>query len=406
MNIIEVSQSSETDEWLEARRGLITGTKAADLSLDPYQQTDIDHILDMQSQAKDQADKQRDNAKQAEDKAASYIDQAKVIEEAADIAVQMDEAQAKIDEANEHLAKVTTDRVRAKWSKQAQTYVKKLDNLKEHKQKGVEKSQGLRSKANGLLNKAEEYKHKAESYDTKAEEYKHKADQARIDNMRLKVTAGFWDYAAETMAEPPSAESPMDRGHRLENENARATLAALDIPESEANLDPGIWVNGDIPSLACSPDAHENSLAPRWAIECKSLGSANHLMYVAPILAHRAFTGDDTTNDLGAEIELLSQTILPDYTISDSVREFDFVPPKYQSQVLQYFVVNEELRTLYFSFYDDRFWQSAIRHVYLTINRDTISEEVAKQRAQEHQSLMSISEMEHIFAALSNVPEF
>lgn len=405
MHTIEVSQSTETDEWLEARRGKITGTKASDLALEEYSQIDVDHILDMQAQAMEQAAKQMNYSAQASQKAEDYLAKATALESGDGIDVQMDEANAKISEANGHLEKVTTEKVRAKWEKQIETSTKKLNTLKDRMAKNLEKAKDLRAKAEEQTLKSNTYEAKAGDYKTKADDYGHKADHAKIENMRLKVTVGFWDFAAESLAEPPTSESPMDRGHRLENQNAHKTLDSLRIPEEEANLDPGIWVRDDLEQIACSPDAHENSLEPTWAIECKSLGSANHLMYVAPILVHRAYV-DKTDESTSEEVKLLGRTILPDYTISDDVRDFDFVPYKYKGQVLQYFVVNDALQTLYFSFYDDRFIDPALQHVYLTISRESVKSEVAIQLYREKTALMSINEMKHVFNVVSMTPEF
>ncbi len=66
MKIIQVSQTTERDEWLTARRGLSTGTKSGDIALEPYAQTDVGHILDMKASAESSAQRQSDLADKAQ----------------------------------------------------------------------------------------------------------------------------------------------------------------------------------------------------------------------------------------------------------------------------------------------------------------------------------------------------
>lgn len=68
MKQLTTSQATDTDEWLNERRGRITGTKAAGVAIENYQQIDVAHLLDM-------ADKQETAATKARtsDKAAEYL---------------------------------------------------------------------------------------------------------------------------------------------------------------------------------------------------------------------------------------------------------------------------------------------------------------------------------------------
>lgn len=265
MYTINVQQN--TEEWLKARRGLITGSKIGSTALEEYAQTNVSHILDMRAKALTAAEKAK-----------------------------------------------TTE--------------------------------------------------KAEEYKKKAEEYKKKADLAQLDNQRLKTPVGFWQYLAELYSTPDAEyENPADRGHRLENVNAGITVQKLGISEDTVNYEPTMWARDDEPRIAVSPDVTETGETPKWAIECKSLGTANHLMYVLPFLIWKKNKTD-----------MLFNTLFHDKRTA--TREYDFVPDKYKPQVLQYFAVNDDLETLYFSFYDDRIRNLELSHVYLTIPRDDIVNEI------------------------------
>ena len=265
MHTINVQQN--TDEWLEARRGLVTGSKIAQTALEEYAQTDVSRIIGMRA------------------KALASAEAARTVE-------------------------------------------------------------------------------KAEEYKKKAEEYKKKADLAQLDNQRLKTPVGFWQYLAELYATTDAEyENPADRGHRLENVNAGITVQKLGISEDTVDYEPTMWARDDEPRIAVSPDITENGETPKWAIECKSLGTANHIMYVLPFLIWKKNKTD-----------MLFNTLFHDKRTA--TREYDFVPDKYKPQVLQYFAVNDDLETLYFSFYDDRIRNLELSHVYLTIPRDDIVNEI------------------------------
>ena len=191
--------------------------------------------------------------------------------------------------------------------------------------------------------------------------------ETEAKNKRLKVNIEFWKFLAETMAEQPDGEPPMERGHRLEPENIQLTLHQLGYQPEDCVTDCGIWESDEDDRIACSPDAYENTENPTWAIECKSLGSAYHLQAVIPWMVH-AQTGHDTTSP---EVADMANRILPEYTLSPQATGLDFVPDKYKSQVLQYFVVCDTLETIYFSMYDPRVYGDA-RHQIIPIRRKDI----------------------------------
>lgn len=285
MHTINVQQN--TDEWLEARRGLITGSKIGQTVLEPYAQTDVSRIIGMR------------------DKALTSAEAARTVE-------------------------------------------------------------------------------KAEEYKKKAEEYKKKADLAQLDNQRMKTPVGFWQYLAELYATPDAEyENPAERGHRLENINAGITVQKLGISEDTVNYEPTMWARDDEPRIAVSPDVTETGDKPSWAIECKSLSTANHLMYVLPFLIWEQNRTD-----------VLFNTLFHEYRTA--TREYDFVPDKYKTQVLQYFAVNDDLQTLYFSFYDDRIRNLELSHVYLTIPRDDIINEIEDHRTKVQEILKYSDVITHL----------
>lgn len=271
MKIINLSQTNNTDAWLQERTGRITGTKSGSLALDHYQQTDTKKII-----------KYRDKA----------LEQAK---------------------------KATSK------------------------------------------NETEEHFRTALKYDELL-------SGAEAKNKRLKVGIDFWKFLAETMAEQPDGENPMERGHRLEPENIQLTLQQLGYKQEDCVTDCGIWESDEDDRIACSPDAYQNSATPTWAIECKSLGSAYHLQAVIPWMVHSQRIRQ---REIPENLADAAAQVLPPTATSLKATNMDFIPDAYHAQVLQYFVVCDTLETLYFSMYDPRVYGNA-RHQVIPINRRSI----------------------------------
>lgn len=187
-------------------------------------------------------------------------------------------------------------------------------------------------------------------------------------NKRLKVGIDFWKFLAETMAEQPDGENPMERGHRLEPENIRLTLQQLGYKEKDCVTDCGIWESDEDPRIACSPDAYQNTPEPTWAIECKSLGSAYHLQAVIPWMVHSQRIRQ---REIPGNLADAAAQILPPTATSLKAANMDFIPDAYKAQVLQYFVVCDTLETLYFSMYDPRVYGDA-RHQVIPIRRTEV----------------------------------
>lgn len=226
---------------------------------------------------------------------------------------------------------------------------------------------------------------KANEYYAKAQEYDIRITEAEAKNKRLKVGVEFWKFLTETMAEQPDGENPMERGHRLEPENIQLTLQQLGYQQKDCITDCGIWESDEDPRLACSPDAYEDSEKPTWAIECKSLGSAYHLQTVIPWMMHTDAMRSHIAN-LKPELVDVIEQVLPEYTLDSKATGFDFLPDQYKSQVLQYFVVCDTLKTLYFSMYDPRVYGDA-RHQIIPINRGSIQPLIAEHKRKQLNTL-------------------
>lgn len=202
-------------------------------------------------------------------------------------------------------------------------------------------------------------------------------------NKRLKVGIDFWKFLAETMAEQPDGENPMERGHRLEPENIRLTLQQLGYKEKDCVTDCGIWESDEDPRIACSPDAYQASENPTWAIECKSLGSAYHLQAVIPWMIH---SQNIIHHGIPENLADTAAQILPPTATSLTATGMDFIPDAYQAQALQYFVVCDTLETLYFSMYDPRVYGAA-RHQTIPIHRKDIKPLIAEHKRKQLNTL-------------------
>lgn len=233
--------------------------------------------------------------------------------------------------------------------------------------------------------------------DAKRSEYLHKAEQARIENQRLKVPAEFWGFLAEMWAEPAGNEPPMARGHRLENENIRQACEKLGIDTATVEFDTGLWVRDDDERIAISPDAHEKTEQPTFAFEAKSLGTKTHLMAVVPYSLWRDLHSGDSTVGYTDAVNDMLLALFPD-VLRDDLTAFDFVPAAYQAQVLQYFAVDDNLQTVYFTMLDDRVY-CPLSHVVMTVRREDVQDKVEKQLESERRTLAYVDMLSNEFAA-------
>lgn len=258
--------------------------------------------------------------------------------------------------------------------------------LEHYTQKDVAKLEAMADKA-----KTEE----------KAEEYREKARQGKRDNERLKVNIDFWQFLADMIAEQPDGEPPMERGHRLENTNIMMACKKFGISPDVVEFDTGMWVSDVDDRIAVSPDAHAkpqidiNGLGytPTFAFEAKSLGTKYHLQTVVPFRVFQLLNDSETPNSQRDELQSLALKLFPE--ILESRREFDFIPKQYQSQVLQYFVVNPDLKTVYFTMLDDRVYGS-LQHEVFAVERQSVASEIEAQETKELQTLALIDGLQKL----------
>jgi putative phage-type endonuclease len=132
---------------------------------------------------------------------------------------------------------------------------------------------------------------------------------------------GFYQLIADRLSITDESESPMERGHTLEQEaiNEFTKLTGKKVERT------GMWISDENENIACSPDG---KIGDTEAIEIKCLSASRHL--------EAYFTNK--------------------------------VPSDYEYQVLQYFIVNEKLETLYFCFYDPRVIAKPL--FYIEVKRD------------------------------------
>lgn len=257
--------------------------------------------------------------------------------------------------------------------------------LEHYAQKDVAKLEAMADKA-----KTEE----------KAEEYREKARQAKRDNERLKVNLDFWQFLADMIAEQPDGEPPMERGHRLENTNIMMACEKFDISPDVVEFDTGMWVSDVDDRIAVSPDAHAkprifNGIEhnPTFAFEAKSLGTKYHLQTVVPFRVYQMLNYSETPNSQRNELQSLALKLFPE--MLETRREFDFIPEQYQSQVLQYFVVNPDLHTVYFTMLDDRVYGS-LQHEVFAVERQSVASEIEAQETKELQTLALIDGLQKL----------
>jgi len=162
---------------------------------------------------------------------------------------------------------------------------------------------------------------------------------------------GYYELIAERLGIPADDENAMDRGTRLEGEAIKKFEE-----ETGKKVDTSLvlWQREDNESIAISPDG---IIGKTSALEAKCLSSARHI-----------------------EAYLTNK-----------------VPKEFEFQVLQYFIVNDQLKTLYFVMYDPRLLAKPF--FYFTINRSEVQEQVDEYLTYEREVL---SEIDEIVSELTN----
>jgi len=172
--------------------------------------------------------------------------------------------------------------------------------------------------------------------------------QELLDKKPKKL--GFYEILAEKIAyQPQDGDSkPIDRGNELEPEARDKVALHLDEKVEEV----GICISDQHPDIAVSPDGiikRKNKVV--YAVEIKCLSTARHLQ------------------------ALIEQR----------------VPEDYKYQVLQYFIVFEDLEVLYFTFYDPRVVGYEL--VVLEVHRDEVQEKVEEHLNYQKQVLADIERL-------------
>jgi len=173
--------------------------------------------------------------------------------------------------------------------------------------------------------------------------------------MKQPKKSGFYETIAERLAIDPDGEYPMARGLRLESE-AADKFAKIYNKELEVV---GCWQSDDDQRIINSPD---RAVKPtkgnkiKEAVEIKCLNSASHIQAVVE----------------------------------------DRIPDEYTSQVIQYFIVNDDLATLYFVFYDPRVRSVPLHCIEVT--RESLGNKI--ERYKQFQ-ILELKEMDKIVERLA-----
>lgn len=157
---------------------------------------------------------------------------------------------------------------------------------------------------------------------------------------------GFYEILAEKIAVHEEVENPMDRGTALEQE-AIELFAKKYNKEVDTSL--VLWERDDSTDIAISPDG---IIGEKEAVEVKCLNSANHIKAIV--------------------------TNTP--------------PDDYEYQILQYFVVNENLKKLYFVMYDQRMPENLQLRVF-EITRKEKENEIKEYHEYQKQKLEAINKL-------------
>lgn len=169
---------------------------------------------------------------------------------------------------------------------------------------------------------------------------------------------GFFEILAERLSTDPYGESmietPMERGTRLEPE----ALARFE-EDQKLEIDKSLvmWIRDDNDKIAISPDGF---IGESIGVESKCLSSARHIeAYVKKFIWNRS--------------------------------DWEAVPTEYKEQIMQYFIVNDKLETMYMVFHDPRV--TAKDYFFLTIERTDVQSEIEGYLLEEINAITEIDEI-------------
>lgn len=160
-----------------------------------------------------------------------------------------------------------------------------------------------------------------------------------------KLKKGFFEILAERVAIPADDESPLHRGKRLEDEAIEAFTKKTG---KKVDTSLQIWQRKDCPNIALSPDG---VIDETEAVEVKCLTSANQL----------------------------------------EAWYYNTPPSDYEEQALQYFIVNDKLKTLYFVMYDPRL---PVALLIFPVHRKDVKEKIDEYFLIEKEMLKLMDELE------------
>jgi putative phage-type endonuclease len=167
---------------------------------------------------------------------------------------------------------------------------------------------------------------------------------------------GFYQLIAEKLGLPADDdENAMERGARLEKD----AIARFEEENPGVKVDTSrmIWTRDDNENIAVSPDG---VIDAEQAVEVKCLSSARHI-----------------------EAYLTKE-----------------IPPEYEYQALQYFIVNDELETLHFVFFDPRFQICApdpesnmakLDYFEITVRREDVEQRIEDTLTYERQVIAEVN---------------
>lgn len=164
---------------------------------------------------------------------------------------------------------------------------------------------------------------------------------------------GFYEVIAERLSLEPDGEDRMERGLRLEQE---AIDLFCDVMEKKVER-PAVCVSDINPNIIQSPDGLiKKGKKYTEAVEVKCISPARHIQAVVE----------------------------------------NEVPKEFESQMIQYFIVNEHLEKLYFVFYDPRI--VAVPLHIIEVTREELGDRIGKFQAFQ---LEQLREMDEIVERLS-----
>lgn len=199
---------------------------------------------------------------------------------------------------------------------------------------------------------------------------------------------GFWDLLAEFISiAPDSSKKSMERGHDVERNAVLGALEILGINVDTVDLDPGMWIADFNSNVGSSPDAAEKGDRPTFAIEAKCFDSGKHLRTIVYDAVCKRI---DDSKFISSLPPVLIE-VLPD--IPSVYNPLNSVPKDNRSQVVQYFVTNEDQEVVHVALHDDRIALAQYENYVITIHRKDVEGEIANQKDIEVRQLEKIKEL-------------